>query len=81
MTRSGWQAIMCGTMCLLHKENHVRVLRIEEGRTRPSHAMPRRPYRFQPWIKPVTAKSASSQGGALATPESVHKPTVTELKT
>jgi hypothetical protein len=49
-------------------------LRTEEGRTRPGPAMPSDSARFQPWIKPSTAKSASSQGGALAMAGSVHKP-------
>jgi hypothetical protein len=48
------------------------VLWFEEGRTRPSLALSKISRRFQPWIKPQTAKSASSQGGALATTESVH---------
>jgi hypothetical protein len=52
--------------------SHVFALWIEEGRTRPSLAMSNFSCRFQPWIKPQTAKSASSQGGALATTESVY---------
>jgi hypothetical protein len=51
---------------------HAFVLRYQEGRTRPSLVMSRFPARFQPWIKPQTAKPASSQGGALATTEGVH---------
>jgi hypothetical protein len=52
--------------------NHTLDLGFEEGRTRPSLAMSKCSRRFQPWIKPKTAKSASSQGGALATTEGVH---------
>jgi hypothetical protein len=44
----------------------------EEGRTRPSLALSQISRRFQPWIKPQTAKPASSQGEALATTEGVH---------
>jgi hypothetical protein len=52
--------------------NHACVLRTKEGRTRPGLALPHISRRFQPWIKPLQAKPASSQGGALATIESVH---------
>jgi hypothetical protein len=52
-----------------------RLARLAERRrptkVRPCHAFIS--HRFQPWIKPSQAKSASSQGGALATTESVHK--------
>jgi hypothetical protein len=51
---------------------HALDLWFEEGRTRPSPALSKHSRRFQPWIKPQTAKSASSQGGALATTKSVH---------
>lgn len=51
--------------------NHWHVLRNEEGRTRPASAFAQSPNRFEPWIRPSTAKSASSQGGALATAQSV----------
>ena len=51
---------------------HSFALWMKEGRTRPSLAMSNFPCRFQPWIKPQTAKSASSQGGALATTEGVY---------
>ena len=57
---------------LLPVVSHSFALWIEEGRTRPSLAMSNFSRRFQPWIKPQTAKSASSQGGALATTESVY---------
>jgi hypothetical protein len=50
---------------------HCLALRIEEGRSRPSLVISNFSHRFQPWIKPQTAKSASSQGGALATTEGV----------
>jgi hypothetical protein len=52
--------------------NHLDVLLFEEGRIWPSLALSQNSRRFQPWIKPQTAKPASSQGGALATTESVH---------
>ena len=50
-------------------------LGFQEGRTRPGHAVLNVLCRFQPWIKPVTAKPASSQGEALATTEGVHNST------
>jgi hypothetical protein len=56
----------------LAQGNQALVLWFEEGRTRPSLALSRFFTRFQPWIKPSQAKSASSQGGALATTESFY---------
>jgi hypothetical protein len=61
-------------------ENHTRVLRVEEGRTRPGHAMPRSARHFCPLIRPETAKSASSQGGALALDKSEQTSFKTDLK-
>ncbi len=52
-------------------ENQYCVLWTEEGRTRPSRRISRASHHFQPWIRPASAKSASSQGGALATSENV----------
>jgi hypothetical protein len=52
--------------------NHACARWFQEGRTWPSLVMIQCSRRFQPWIKPQTAKSASSQGGALATTEGVH---------
>lgn len=47
-------------------ENHTCALSVEEGRTRPGHALHRYSRHVSPLIKPETAKLASSQGGALA---------------
>lgn len=47
-------------------ENHTGAFGIEEGRTRPGHALHRYSRHVSPLIRSETAKSASSQGGALA---------------
>lgn len=51
---------------LLAFGNHTRAWSVEEGRTRPGHALPRHSRHVGPLIRPETAKSASSQGEALA---------------
>jgi hypothetical protein len=49
--------------------NHTRALCVEEGRTRPVHALPRDTRHINPMKRLETAKSASSQGEALALDE------------
>jgi hypothetical protein len=46
--------------------NHTCALGVEEGRTRPGHALRLHSRHVSPLIRPETAKLASSQGGALA---------------
>ena len=53
---------------------------IEEGRTRPGHAMSHHTRHFHSWTRPESAKPASSQGEALATNESEETPLKTSLK-
>jgi hypothetical protein len=55
----------------LHEAGITDAAWTEEGRTRPGPAIDTISSRFQLWIKPSTAKPASSQGGALATVGSV----------
>ena len=50
---------------------------IEEGRTRPGHAMSHHTRHFHSWTRPESSKPASSQGDALAMYESEE----TSLKT
>lgn len=60
--------------------NHACVLSVEEGRTGPDHACFRDTRHIHPLIRPVTAKSASSQGEALALMRSEQTQTQTQLK-
>jgi hypothetical protein len=64
----------------LANENHAGALRVEEGRKRPGHAIPCYSRHFQPWTRPETAKSASSQGEALAIAEREQNPLISNLK-
>jgi hypothetical protein len=60
--------------------NHACVLRVEEGRTRPGVALSETSRHVHPLTSPVTAKSASSQGGALALDGCEHTHLKTHLK-
>lgn len=51
---------------LLARGNHMRVLRVEEGRKRPGHALSHDTRYIHTLINPETVETASSQGGALA---------------
>jgi hypothetical protein len=46
--------------------NHTLAFGVKEGRIRPGHALPCDPAHRHPLTRPESAKSASSQGGALA---------------
>jgi hypothetical protein len=61
-------------------ENRWDALWIEEGRTRPGHAMSHHAHHFYSWTRPETAKPASSQGEALAKNEIEETPPKTSLK-
>jgi hypothetical protein len=62
--------------------NHTCAFGVEEGRTGPDHACLRDARLIKPLTRPVTAKSASSQGEALASAKCAPPPThsQTQLK-
>lgn len=69
-----------GVQGLLVLGNHACVLSKKEGRTVPIHACSRDTRHFNPLTRPVTAKSASSQGEALALEGRDHKPIEFQFK-
>jgi hypothetical protein len=71
------RAVACRPLAL---GNHTRALLVKEGRTGPDHARFRVTRRIDPLTRPETAKSASSQGGALALVKCEHNPPQTHLK-
>lgn len=60
--------------------NHTCAFGVEEGRTRPSHALFCDPTDRHPLTRPESAKSASSQGEALALDRRDQTQTQTHLK-
>jgi hypothetical protein len=55
-------------------ENHLAGPQDQEGRTLAQRCISIFPHRAHPWTRPLPAKPASSQGGALATEKRVHNP-------
>ncbi len=76
-----WVAGACaGARQFFIAGNHTGFLRVEEGRTRPSIVIPRTSHHSFPLTKPNSAKSASSQGEALALENDVQTPLKSQLK-